>query len=983
MKLGKSIIILLLGVFLFNSCMDEIESGKTTIDVVEGIPVEMTLPFQAGQAAVMTKADEDEFVQDLYVVIFDKDGNYESHVYCTAANSLLNTSNKTVKIRSTSGEKRLFAVANVTASNFNEMKSTFDTFLTTGARKTVDDWLMLTETMINNSTEWYVNNLLMSGRYHDSKAKAESKTDLSGKCIFGTDGKVRRSDNSALVPGESKIWLTRSVAQIVFNIKEGTGVEFTPTSYSIHNLPKSVYLYEDGVGETGKPYFTNVFTPVNNTKSITNNSFNFYMLENIQPDGPSNLTQKTREAFADGKYTHAPHGTYIILKGEYKGMEQNPFLDTNAPKSEATATVTYFIHLGNIAEYGGASDFSVYRNHKYTYNVTVNGVNDIIVEAWTDKGNVDNADGHVLFSDREEIVIDSHYGRLLLSFPPGKSIINSAKNVTCNVKTAKTGWKEVPVTDPKADIDWIYFVEKGIVDALEVNLKGPDFTITDPTARQAAGIYNIRELADLFEPGKLYGAEAPDEVQFYAYIAENYYEDLSLDKFINYEAHTGEQRSRLMRLAMRSENKTETSSVTSARFVIKQRPIVTIFDVTSVDGGWGLEWINENLPYNYYTQPKTEAGFDFKATTAGIDYGDRATGSEGDKTKAYDGRARMIQELGTIVSTPGGWFHSDIIGTASAHGDDLYYAKAYAACMSRNRDENGNGIIEDEEIKWYLPAIWQYQHFWVGTMAIPEDAILYPAEVRNWNVEQRDKSPLQLRQTFAFHSAGGHRFQADEGTAVRWNNVSGRKHIRCARYIGTGDDVKLATYSDNSDYVELSVGGILTESSLRETPAVQQLPLHNEYDNNNKLFKKFRVKKETFFLHPNGMNNDPESDSENMFGAIGKELSKGDVKPCDKYNVDGETGWRIPNQRELILITTIAQENGLNCEMNLISLTYSTLWNWVDWEQRAQKRETAGFTIPAASRYGYSWKGGISKQLELPFPGYDYGMQIRCVKDVP
>ena len=26
------------------------------------------------------------------------------------------------------------------------------------------------------------------------------------------------------------------------------------------------------------------------------------------------------------------------------------------------------------------------------------------------------------------------------------------------------------------------------------------------------------------------------------------------------------------------------------------------------------------------------------------------------------------------------------------------------ACYDRNRDENGNGIIDEEEFKWYLPA---------------------------------------------------------------------------------------------------------------------------------------------------------------------------------------------------------------------------------------------------------------------------------------
>lgn len=52
---------------------------------------------------------------------------------------------------------------------------------------------------------------------------------------------------------------------------------------------------------------------------------------------------------------------------------------------------------------------------------------------------------------------------------------------------------------------------------------------------------------------------------------------------------------------------------------------------------------------------------------------------------------------------------------------DLYqynYYNTYAArhCYDRNRDLNGNGVIDDDEFKWYLPAIDQLAGAWIQDM---------------------------------------------------------------------------------------------------------------------------------------------------------------------------------------------------------------------------------------------------------------------------
>lgn len=50
---------------------------------------------------------------------------------------------------------------------------------------------------------------------------------------------------------------------------------------------------------------------------------------------------------------------------------------------------------------------------------------------------------------------------------------------------------------------------------------------------------------------------------------------------------------------------------------------------------------------------------------------------------------------------------------------------AYFACLSRNRDLNGNGVIDDNELRWYLPALNEYIRIGIGTNALSNASRLY------------------------------------------------------------------------------------------------------------------------------------------------------------------------------------------------------------------------------------------------------------------
>ena len=67
---------------------------------------------------------------------------------------------------------------------------------------------------------------------------------------------------------------------------------------------------------------------------------------------------------------------YIEFTGE---LRQN--LATGDTPTERFGRVTYRIYLGYTAENDPANDYDIERNVHYTYNVTIKGMNDLVVEA--------------------------------------------------------------------------------------------------------------------------------------------------------------------------------------------------------------------------------------------------------------------------------------------------------------------------------------------------------------------------------------------------------------------------------------------------------------------------------------------------------------------------------------------------------------------------------------------------------------------------
>lgn len=140
--------------------------------------------------------------------------------------------------------------------------------------------------------------------------------------------------------------------------------------------------------------------------------FEVYLPENLQTKVKSANSKADRENDSQTTpkvFTNAPaKGTYVVLKGKYE--------ETNNGTTRS-ADVTYYVHLGDCT--ADVNNYDVERNCKYTYNITVAGVDKIIVEAKKESGaDQPGAEGVVLEygATGKNMTLDSHYEYMVMRF---------------------------------------------------------------------------------------------------------------------------------------------------------------------------------------------------------------------------------------------------------------------------------------------------------------------------------------------------------------------------------------------------------------------------------------------------------------------------------------------------------------------------------------------------------------------------------------
>lgn len=715
-------------------------------------------------------------VENLFVYIFDANGNrlyshyydYNSRVETlpTTAGHYWTVSNRTssnqqdtqgsVMIKApTVSAGSIYLIANLNADQLNISAEQLNTV------RSLSELQALTITM-NQQITSRTGIFLMSGN-------------VDGVTI-AADGEITKDG------GEVEIPLVRLDAKISVNVQVGeASIEgqqmraFVPESWQVMRLPKGTHILsqmengkikdadELGYFDNGEQYFES------NTDGVS--GFSFYMLENMEDaSGLTSYNERDlRSKNADGTYdtssglweNASEDATYLILKGT---VQMTVDSDDNSGMQYLEADVTYYVHLGNFGNSssgGNYNDFTIKRNTHYNYTITIRGVNSIETEVETEVENQSGAMGDVYKSKEEIYTFDAHYGQRVFRINV-ESVMDDI--ITWYVKTPfSEGMPSIEsgTQIPNLDYKWVWFMVNdteynGVYSVknriypgdqnreLKIGAEGKlmdvvEFTkfIRDEKIKWQNAAIDEQPTASVFKK---------DNSGVYclyvtAFVDEYYYEADPLNSqnkpqdfwklFVN-------KPNRLMHILCDSRSsKDGDSSLTSSIITIRQKSIQTPYNIDKPNlmNAWGCESEDEFDDSQLFFYNNSES-----------------------MTSAAGGQ---LTNIGTVSQKNGLYNTARLWGLVS--GDDAYqsvrwdtyldyerpndysttiggrdvtsyflkndYVTLRYATLMRNRDNNGNGVIDPEELRWYVASIYQLYDLYMGELGLNSDAALHTPEI--------------------------------------------------------------------------------------------------------------------------------------------------------------------------------------------------------------------------------------------------------------
>lgn len=899
---------LLMGVaLLLSSCSEDIFPGGSESN--EDVTISLAYSDVSPRDIVVNSRatpEEERHLDNLYIYIFDGNGKLKGYKGIEGADKLnqeTSSSNKKqiTGIKTRSGESYIYAVANIsstglypveTSNNTDEANKlpihlNEETARAGGYDFTLDQLKALTFKRSDTSID-ITSAFLMSGAVKE------------GKLVnITTAGTIAGDDNA--------IRLSRIVSKVKFTIKaakeEGITRSFKLDTYDIMNIAQEGRLIGNNDGND-RIEAEKVNNNIGNTIGVNDvedgaQFFEVYLPENLQTKVKSANSQADRENDSQTTpkkvFTNAPaKGTYVVLKGKY---------EETTSSSTKSADVTYYVHLGDCTK--DVNNYDVERNCKYTYNITVAGVDKIIVEATKEEGKElqPGAEGVVLEygATGKNMTLDSHYEYMVMRFYQKDILaLKAAKKGYFYQVYALGNHTDVinvgATTDGEkngVDTSWIQF-------AIKCRRDGSSSTYSeDKMNRGTACSYPGTNAKDLYTVDEflkyLYNnAESPsiwtgsdskgNYVDATCFISENYYEYLTWNQYVN------DVDKRAFYVANEVETSYDGRSVyAKTQYGLTQYNIQTFYDRSQAGSitAYGCETIND------------EEGKDFTVNGGGRKYNSAGT-------DPWNGRANMVADINKSTDT---W---------ETLKDNKSLIKA---CMTRNRDLNGDGKISENEIRWYAPTISQYIGIWIGEEIMSTEAKLF----------NRSTSTLQGesdRMLYYSSTKNQNTYFSEEGMATNnyyyydsknQNLAYPPKLVRCLRNLQSNNEGynsepdRYYTYNPSESTVTLDK---VDEKALNTTGDLGELHEHEERSAGNKPAKSFRIAAKTY----------PE---DNSTRASMENVVYGRFKCNGNYN-EGDRIWRVPNQREMSVMYLINPDliNMAYCRTKFSNLNFRKSWTY-------------------------------------------------------
>lgn len=756
--------------------------------------------------------------------------------------------------------------------------------------------------------------------------------------------------------------------------------------------------------------------------------------------------------FAHDNSTYVVINATIIMKTEYdfNGDGNVEGAETGAVLN---ADVQYIVHLGDFSS--NVADFNTLRNNVYTYTITINGVDKVKYEVDTSNDSTPDvydeeqpgATGEVTVSLQEIFEADAHYETRVVTFNE-KYIKTSNKDMTWYVRTPFCKDRNEPSYDTYGtpittglDFRWVEFrLNKTEGNTYYVNTKrkyrphpyarryvkgNPD---GEPYANAAPNLFPGNLVSGEYD-GTGYVDElveflrAQKKLCVYTDGSYDYAKskangclfdsngDLKVTAFINeyyYERHpiSGEwidQDNSLWRRVMTldeprvmsilSDTKTshdQESKIVGAAYSIRQKSIQTVYNHTNpnLTSAWGTEHRDET------SAEHSTGGMDYY-----LDHSKNISSENRGNNDPYNGRWNTLKEWGLVnddssFKTNQKWdtyFNFEVADGVNMLKDS--YKRLRYACMTRNRDNDGDGNIDADEIRWYLASIQQLAGIYMGSNGIQPTARLYTRSA----AQQNSTDPDQWREHVISSTQNGTNSNdpqliwAEEGCSTGsitnsmaaagsgWDGQTGYS-IRCVRNVNMDDEEGYAPTAAPHDYVDVYTMKDGVKTSVKASD--------NTFDSGTYIYFDLQYLNSRSFRLPVGVSDSAYEPTElvmanekhslnNLYEAFVATNSQpsssfsGAKFLTTNQNVTNNTknpycpdGYRLANQRELTLMAIYAK--GFMPNSVVMSRTAYSLGN-----------TAVGGSGKDNDKYGYNYDNGI-----ITVNNGTSGTSSRCVKDV-
>ena len=674
----------------------------------------------------------------------------------------------------------------------------------------------------------------------------------------------------------------------------------------------------------------------------------------------------------------------------------------------------------NDDEYSNVANFQTRRNTSYNYTVTVNSVNNIRIEVETSDGeNIENqpgASGQITIAKEEIAICDAHYEAKTMTFSAKnffEGTTATADDLTWRVKTPfgegspsiGHDGEDIPAG---LDYKWVHF-RLNKKDASTKFYKDIRRRYTNrvfaesSTFRSAAdnmesdgsgdpgleGYHNdgvmdiidmvkyiktqVKRYASWLENGGNYADYKCDfdsknlndaKICVTVFVDEYYYDKDPIfggssptlwKRFVNKEE-------RAMHILCNSNTSKDLESrATGSVITIQQKPIKSIYNTdesyTRLQNAWGLESVDEYADKVFtYNQDGSRDGSD-------------------NNTDDYNGLANSVFEwelapaegatVSNITTIQKGvrWdkYLSFEVGNELPQLKNGYESLRYI-CMSRNRDNNGNGVIDRDEIRWYLASVKQLIGMYVGDGVLESSVRIYNRST----ADRKSPDPARWRQ----HVISSTKYPDNKEPTVIWGeegistgNISGSISdgkitnftVRCVRNLGMANDAPINEKPDEYIQASQNADGSYTfecthinESALRYYSS-RELDYEDERATANCLYKKFETAPADQSWTSGAVS----------FKTLNDEVSKYGSSVYAGYCPDG---YRLPSQTELTIMRYYMELTG----------TYPsrTFWSF-------GVEALGGSGKDGGNKYGFCISGNnISLYASAKFS------TARCVRDV-